>query len=122
MAFEAGFELQPDHQCAYNLAVCAHASGDPGAMREAFWRLVQVPNLGKLMACADVRICAKAAAGQAGVQCGCRCRRRTSCWGMTAGSRHRPRCPRLKGVHLHSQGNCCTLTKFSCVHPLAKPA
>jgi hypothetical protein len=42
VSFEAGFELQPDQQCAYNLVVCAHACGDVRTMHKAFMRLAQV--------------------------------------------------------------------------------
>ena len=47
VSFEAGFELQADQQCAYNLVVCAHACGDAPAMQEGFWRLAQVQKMSK---------------------------------------------------------------------------
>ena len=42
LAFEGGLELEEDHQCAYNLVLCAHALADTRAMRAAFERLAQV--------------------------------------------------------------------------------
>ena len=81
-AFEAGFELQPDHQCAYNLAVCPHASGDPEAMRAAFWRLAQVQRYRALLLFPwDVGVCAVALASMlhAGSARARRCSRQRSC-------------------------------------------